>query len=155
MSNGGISGLPHVTEVHHMADGTVRVHVAVDDFKNGQQVEVSGTITQTTGTYATFRWTQKVNRPSDSDPNSPIDLEVPLGLTDLTEGQDVTVVTRVAEVWSTVLAQEDAGPGMKAKWKANYPSGAPGDSSGGSGSSEYPQNSATSTGQESPGKHQG
>lgn len=128
-------GLPHVTTVHHRADGTVRVHVAVDDFKDGQQVEVTGTITQPSGSFATFHWIQTISRPNGSEPNAPLELEVPIGLTDLTGDEDVTVVARVAEVWSTVLSTTTPAPGAKAKWEAEYtpdgsesstPSGAPG-----------------------------
>jgi hypothetical protein len=116
----GNNTLPHVTTVHYRGDGTVRVHVAVDDFKDGQKVEVSGTITQPSGKFATFHWTQTVNRPSGSPPNAPVELEVPIGLTDLTDDEDVTVVARVSEVWSTVLTKTAPAAGGKAKWTAKY-----------------------------------
>ena len=139
--------LPHVTTVHYRADGTVRVHVAVDDFKNGQQVEVSGTITQPSGSFATFHWTQTISRPNGSQPNAPIELEVPIGLTELAHDEDMTVVAQVAEVWSTVLSNTTPAPGARAKWTAEY-------TPDGSESSKHSEASGISAGPAPPGKDQ-
>jgi hypothetical protein len=139
--------LPHVTTVHHRGDGTVRVHVAVDDFKDGQQVEVSGTITQPSGSFATFHWTQIISRPNGSQPNAPVELEVPIGLTELTSDEDMTVVAQVAEVWSTVLSNTTPAPGGRAKWTAEY-------TPDGSESSEPSESSGNSASPASPGKDQ-
>jgi hypothetical protein len=121
MTNGADS-YSHVTKINQRDDNTIEVHVQTDNFTPGQAVEVSGYLTQGSGAYAAFHVTKHV----PLDPAEPV-LHVELPAMDLNAGEDVTVVTRVAEVWPTVLGQEMSaeyiGKGLKAVWTAQYPSG--------------------------------
>ena len=130
MSNGHGSALSQVIRISQRDDSTIQIHVQTNNFTPGRAVEVSGYLTQGSGAYVTFNVTKHVSL----DPTETV-LHVELPATDLTVGEDVTVVTRVAEVWPTVLGQdfsaEYLGKGLKAVWTAEDYAGK---GSGGSGS---------------------
>src|SRR5215468_1586874 len=124
MSNGfGVN--PHVEKIYQRDDNTVAIHVRTDSFKAGQEVEVSGYLIQGSGAYAAFN----VKKHIPFDTTEPAVLYVELPAMDLNADDDVTVVTRIAEVWPTILKQEVStsaeylGAGIKSAWTAQYPSG--------------------------------
>jgi hypothetical protein len=120
MSNGANS---LVTEVHQRNDNTVEIHVKTGSFRPGQEVELSGYLIQGSRAYADF--TVKKHIPLDAGPSAVLDVQLPA--MDLKKDERVTVVTRVAEIWPTILAEDTDAPyigkGLKAVWKAEYPSG--------------------------------
>jgi len=131
----GSSGLSHVTTVQQSSDNTLVAYVQTDSFNPGQQVEVSVYLTQG-DSYAAFNEKKRIPFPDPNNAKQPTVLHVELPKTELDAGQPVTVVTRVAEVWPTVLqpdpgmlaayqgaAGEYVGQGLKAMWTAEYPSG--------------------------------
>jgi hypothetical protein len=122
MTNGADSH-SHVNRINQRYDNTVEVHVQTDSFTPGQEVEVSGYVIQGSGAYAAFN----VKKYLPLDPNEPRELHVQLPAMDLNPEEDVTVVTRVAEIWPTVLGKEIdpryVGKGLKATWTAEYPLG--------------------------------
>jgi len=126
MSNGGSLAHSQVTRINQRDDSTVQIHVQTNNFTPGRAVEVSGYLTQGSGAYVTFNVTKHVSL----DPAETV-LHVELPAIELNAGEDVTVVTRVAEVWPTVLGQaasaEYIGTGLKAAWTAeDYSGKAPG-----------------------------
>jgi hypothetical protein len=116
MTNGADSH-SHVTRIEQRNDNTVEVHVQTASFAPGQPVEVSGYLIQGSGAYAAFN--VKKHIPLGA---SPVVLHVQLPAMVLDPAEDVTVVTRVAEVWPTALGQEinpqDVGKGLIAAWTA-------------------------------------
>jgi|SRR5215469_4158057 len=114
---------PRVDKVCQRDDNTVELHVQTDSFKPGSEVEVSGYLVQDRKAYAPF--SVRMHIPVGAHPTA--ELEVQLPAMDLSQDQDVTVVTRVAEVWGTTLElDKDAqyvGKGLKAVWTADYPLG--------------------------------
>ena len=114
---------PRVDKVCQRDDNTVELHVRTDSFKPGSEVEVSGYLVQDRNAYAAFN--VKMHIPVDASP--PAELDVQLPALDLKQAEAVTVVTRVAEVWPTILGQDPDAPyvgkGLKAVWSADYPSG--------------------------------
>jgi hypothetical protein len=127
MTNGADSH-SHVSRIHQRNDNTVEVHVQTASFTPGQEVEVSGYLTQG-NTYAAFNDKKHIPLPDSPDPKQPAVLHVQLPAMDLKPDEDVTVVTRVAEVWPTVLQQDSeivaeyVGQGLKAAWTAKDPWG--------------------------------
>jgi hypothetical protein len=135
-------GLSHVTTVRQGGDNSLVVYVETDSFKPDQQVEVSVYLTQGDA-YAAFNEKKRIPFPDPSNVKQPTVLHVELPRTELDPGQPLTIVTRVAEVWPTVLqpdpgtlaeyqgviAQyqgvtgEDVGQELKAVWTSEYPSG--------------------------------
>jgi len=127
-------GLPHVTKVQQRGDNTISVYIETDNFKPGQEVEVSAYLTQGE-TYAVYNDKKRIPLPDlthYTDPAPPTVLHVELPATELDPHEPVTVVTRVTEVWSTFLPEdpdtlkqlkvklgEYADQGLKAAWK--YP----------------------------------
>jgi hypothetical protein len=120
MSN-GTNVHSQVSRIHQRNDKTVEVHVLTDSFNPGQEVEVSGYLIQGSA-YAAFN----VKKYISLDPNERV-LHVQLPPMDLVAKEDVTVVTRVAEVWPTILRMDTddkyVGNELKAAWTADYPSG--------------------------------
>jgi hypothetical protein len=127
MSNGS-NVLQHVTKVQQRGDNTVEVFVQTDSFKPGQEVEVSVYLSQG-DTYAIYNHKKYIPLPDPKNPKQPAELHVELPATVLDADQDVTVVTRVAEVWPTVLQKdsevmaryegvmgENMDQGLKAVW---------------------------------------
>jgi hypothetical protein len=129
MSNGDV--LHRVNTIQQRGDNTVEVYVQTDSFKPGQEVEVSVYLSQGDA-YAIYNQKKYIPYPDPKDPISPRPvavLHVELPATVLDPEQDVTVVTRVAEVWPTVLQKdseklaryqgvlgENMGQGLKAVW---------------------------------------
>ena len=127
MSNGA-NVHSQVIRINQRDDSTVQIHVQTNNFTPGRAVEVSGYLTQGSGAYVTFNVTKHVSL----DPTETV-LHVELPAMELNTGEDVTVVTRVAEVWPTVLgqaaasAEEYIATGLKAAWTAeDYSGKAPG-----------------------------
>jgi hypothetical protein len=109
MSNGA-NAHSHVTTVHLMQDGTVQVNVLFDGFRAGEPVEISGYVTQTDGAYSSFYSYMTV--PGDpTQPPAVVEMPVIIdeGIDDLRLTDLMTVVTKVAKVWPTVLVSGPAG----------------------------------------------
>jgi hypothetical protein len=88
--------LQHVTTIQQRGDDTVVVYVQTEGFNPGQEVEVSVYLTQGSA-YATFNDKKRIPLPDQPQ------LHVELPATKLDPKQDVTVVTRITDVWPTVL----------------------------------------------------
>jgi hypothetical protein len=119
----GNGGLPHVTEIQQRDDNTISLYIQTDSFKPGQEVEVSVYLTQG-HSYAFYNDKKRIPFPSlpaptastvstaptaptaSTDLTPPTQLHVELPATKLDARQPVTVVTRVTEVWSTVLEKD-------------------------------------------------
>jgi hypothetical protein len=127
MSNGA-NVLQHVTAVRQRGDNTVEVCIQTDSFKPGQEVEVSVYLSQGDA-YAIYNHKKYIPLPDPKNPNQPAELHVELPAIVLDADQEVTVVTRVAEVWPTVLQKdskvmarykgvmgENMDQGLKAVW---------------------------------------
>src|SRR5262245_32756340 len=114
---------PRVDQIYQRSDNTVEIHVRTGSFEPGQEVEVSGYLIQGSGAYAAFH--VKTHIPLDANRSALLLVQLPA--MDLSPEEDVTVVTRVAEVWPTILGRETSarriGEGLKAVWTAKYPSG--------------------------------
>src|SRR5262249_7007125 len=114
---------PRVDQIYQRDDNTVEIHVRTDSFKPGQEVEVSGYLIQGRGTYAASH--VKKHIPLGADPSAVLLVQLPA--MDLNPEEDLTVVTRVAEVRPAILRQETnarrISEGLKAVWTAEYPSG--------------------------------
>jgi hypothetical protein len=119
---------PRVDKVQQRDDNTVEIRVRTESFKPGREVEVSGYFVQGSA-YAAFNVKKHIplDANTSADPDTAAKLDVQLPAMDLDPHEDVTVVTRVAEVWPTILVEDkDAqylGEGLKAVWTADYPSG--------------------------------
>ena len=97
--------LQHVTTVQQRGDDTLVVYVQTEGFNPGQEVEVSVYLTQGNA-YVSFNDKKRIPLPDPSDLSNskqPAVLHVELPATDLKADQDLTVVTRVTDVWPTVL----------------------------------------------------
>jgi hypothetical protein len=114
MSNGATVH-SQVIKIIQRDDETIEVHVQTVNFTPGQEVQVSGYLTQGSGAYAAFNVTKHI----PLDPTEPV-MHVELPATGLNAEEDVTVVTWVTEVWPTILGQEISpeyiGKGLKAAW---------------------------------------
>jgi hypothetical protein len=138
MSNGGSSGLPHVTEVQLRSDDTISVYIQTASFDAGQEVEVSAYLTQDENS-ALYNDKKRIPFPDPKDAGQPTTLHVELPATGLDPAKPVAIITRVTEVWPTVLQPNsmamaeynDASAGgayqLKAVW--TYQGKAPGDTS--------------------------
>lgn len=128
--------LHHVTTVQQRDDDTIVVYIQTGSFNPGQEVEVSAYISQG-DCYAIYNDKKRIplpdpKAPKPADPNAPkqpVLLHVELPATKLDAKQDVTVVTRITEVWPTVLQQDSdtldqynaalvgySAAGLKAVW---------------------------------------
>jgi hypothetical protein len=126
--------LRHVATIQQRGDDTILVYVQTDSFTPGQEVEVSVYLTQGEA-YAAHIEKKRIPLPDPSNPEQPAVLHVELPATKLNADQEVTVISRVAEVWPSVLQQdakklgeikgvlgavmratEDPGQGLKAVW---------------------------------------
>jgi hypothetical protein len=116
MSNGS-SANTHVTKVEQRGDGTISVHIQTDSFNPTQEVEVSAYLTQ--GNSSSFYndrkripfpnltdLTDHADPTNSTDSKQPAELHVELPATTLDTTQPVTVVTRVTEIWSTVVSPD-------------------------------------------------
>jgi hypothetical protein len=97
--------LRKVETVLQRGDNTILVYVQTDSFKPGQEVEVSVYLTQGE-TYAAHYEKKFIPFPDPSNPKQPVVLHVELPATPLNADQQVTVLTRVAEVWPSVLEND-------------------------------------------------
>jgi hypothetical protein len=119
----------HVTIIQQRTDNTLVASVQTESFMPGQEVEVSVYLTQGEA-YAAHYEKQRIpfpDHPSDSRQTAVLQVELPA--TELKAAQPVTVITRVAEVWPTVLQQDEKAmalegetggnqdQGLKATWK--------------------------------------
>jgi hypothetical protein len=122
MTNGGPDSHSHVARIYQRDDDTIELYVHTASFTPGQEVEVSCYLTQG-ATYAAFNHVKWIPIP-ESDREETAVLHVQLPAMTLDPDAPVTVVTRVAEVWPTVLQKDSgvgasyAGPGLKAAWTA-------------------------------------
>jgi len=94
--------LHRVASVQQRGDNTVVVFVQTDSFTSGQEVEVSVYLTQG-DTYAAHNEKKRIPLRDPDNPGKPAELHVELPAAQLDPTQDVTVVTRVSEVWPSVL----------------------------------------------------
>jgi len=112
-----------VDEIYQRSDNTVEIHVRTSSFEPYQEVEVSGYLVQGSGAYKDFN--VKTHIPGNASPSAVLIVQLPP--MDLKPEEDVTVITQVAEVWPTILGPETStrriGGGLKAVWRAEYPSG--------------------------------
>jgi hypothetical protein len=97
--------VPHVEAIEQRSDNTLLVYVQTDSFTPGQEVEVSVYLTQGEA-YATHNEKKRIPFPDPGSTKQPAVLHVELPATVLDSTQDVTVVSRVAEVWPSVLQQD-------------------------------------------------
>jgi hypothetical protein len=105
-----------VHKVHLNVNDSVVLIVEVGDFGPGNWAEISGYITQESGAFTPFSAVQKVTLASDGTPI--VTVNVPsMGLV---PGEDLRVITRVAEVqaWPTVLGAGVAEKDVQATWLA-------------------------------------
>ena len=125
MSNGS-SANTHVTKVEQRGNNAISVYIQTDSFNPNQEVEVSAYLIQG-GSSAFYNDKKRIPFPKATDITSPADvtkatdatnptdtanptdskqpaeLHVELPATELDTAQPVTVVTRVTEIWSTVV----------------------------------------------------
>jgi len=97
----------HVTIIQQRTDNTLVASVQTDSFLPGQEVEVSVYLTQGDEAYAAHYEKKRIpipNPPNNLRQRAVLCVELPA--TKLDPAQPVTVVTRVAEVWPTVLQQD-------------------------------------------------
>lgn len=108
-------------------DGTLNLKVGVVGFDADAPIEISGEVTQTSGTVATYyaiRTMPKVPPNTDGTPGEAVVTvesvsAVPPNKFD--PGQPITVVSRAAEVWITTLdagAAQPENPAVQAEWAA-------------------------------------
>jgi hypothetical protein len=96
----------HVASIKQRRDNTLLVLVQTESFAPGQQVEVSVYLTQGE-IYAAHYEKKYIPFSESNDPKQqPAVLHVELPATELDTTQPVTVITRVAEIWPTVLQQD-------------------------------------------------
>jgi hypothetical protein len=112
-------GLPHVDTVQQIDDDTLVVYVQADNFSPGQEVEVSVYLTQDDA-YAAYNDKKRVPFPDPDNPDQPTVLPVELPKTKLNAKKPVTVITRVSEVWPSVL-QPDGDKMKEYQTKESYP----------------------------------
>jgi hypothetical protein len=112
-------GLPHVDTVQQIDDDTLVVYVQADNFSPGQEVEVSVYLTQDDA-YAAYNDKKRVPFPDPDNPDQPTVLPVELPKTKLNANEPVTVITRVSEVWPSVL-QPDGDKLKEYQTKESYP----------------------------------
>ena len=120
----------HVSTIQQRSDNTLVAFVQTDSFIPGQEVEVSVYLTQGEA-YAAHYEKKRIPFPDPNNHKQPAVLHVELPATELDPTQPVTVVTRVAEVWPSVLRQDKKAmalygavgeypdQGLKATW--TYP----------------------------------
>ena len=114
MSNGpGVNS--HVPEIRLKENGDIEVDVLVSGLSAGINAEISGYITQPGGVIIPF-WEIK---PIQADPET---LKVGIERTNLSDTNDIRVVTRVSQLWPTDLSKAaQPKPGFKTTWSAPPP----------------------------------
>ena|SRR6266478_4996416 len=83
-------------------DGTVELYVSVYGYDEGSPVEISGYITQASGSVGYFIAVQEIPR-VDADEEVLLKFTVPISPGRLVMGEAVTVIVRVTDAWVTVL----------------------------------------------------
>lgn len=91
-----------VPTVELQESGAIVVTVQVAGFQVGKCVEVYGYVTQDSGAFGSFRQTQEVPQPNGK-PAPQITVTIPPKTVDLKQGEKVTVVTWVSEIWPSIL----------------------------------------------------
>jgi hypothetical protein len=118
MDNG--SGLSHVARIYQRDDDTIQIYFLTDSFKPGQEVEVSAYLIQGIA-YAAYNDKKRIPLPDPDDPGQSAVLRLELPAVELSSEEPVIVVTRVAEVWNTVLMPdipaESVDTRIKAEWR--------------------------------------
>src|SRR5215831_702191 len=89
-----------VAAVRLMDDGAIALTVQLSNFSPGTPVEITGYVTQPSGAFARFYEVSRVPFPDPASPDSLVQLMVPVPATQLAGDEDITVIARVAEVWS-------------------------------------------------------
>lgn len=110
--------LSEVPEVELRDDDSISLAVEVAGFETGIPVEISGHATQANGAIATFFDIQNVPA---AEPGGGCFLTViAVPSVKFAAGEVITVVTRVAKIWGTVLHTDlnEQRPGIKSVWKA-------------------------------------
>jgi hypothetical protein len=111
-----------VAAVQLRGDGTIVLAIELTSFRPGTPVEISGYVTQASGAFTRFYEIHHVPLASPDDPGRPAILHVEVPPMPLAEGEDIMVITRVAEVWSTVLTSDAPEPSI-GTWAASLPEG--------------------------------
>jgi len=118
MSNGNVNS--HVPEIQLKASGRIEIQVEVVGFTDQKPAEISGYVMASNGDFVPFYVIRKVHAPAaGGNPVVPVSVE----WKQLTPGVDLTVITRVAEVWVTELGADTPRQGDTARWTARYPAG--------------------------------
>jgi hypothetical protein len=112
-----------VAAVYVRGDGTIALYIEVTSFRPGQAVEISGYLTQAGGAITSFYQISHIPLPDPDSLGGTAVMHVTVPAMRLVEGEDITVVTRVAEVWSTVLTRDTPEPST-GTWAASQPKGA-------------------------------
>ena len=105
MSNGSAQDLHRVTTVQQRDDDSLVAYVRADNFSPGQEVEVSVYLTQG-DSYATYNDKKRVPFPEPGGSRKGLVLAVELPRTELDLSKPVTVISRVSEVWPSVLVPD-------------------------------------------------
>jgi hypothetical protein len=109
MSNGDVKS--HVTSVHLLDDDTVQVNVQFDGFTAGEDVEISGYVTQTRGARYSFHLYYLYTKAPEPTPGQTwvtVPVTIDEKIADLRPSDRLTTATKVAKVWPTVLAEKTA-----------------------------------------------
>ena len=86
----------------------MKFSVGVYGFEANEYVEIAGSATQSGGAFASIYEIAEV--PAAGDPSIDVTIE-PRSTNQFKEGEDITVVIRVAKVWVTVLGGLEPGKG--------------------------------------------
>jgi hypothetical protein len=105
-------------------DSSIVLTVQVDGVEPGATVEISGYMTQ--GSRPVARFSEIRTLPAVTDLDHFVVLMVTAPATGLAEGEDITVITRVAEEWVTVLSTDQPGPSTEPGTAWELPSTEPG-----------------------------
>lgn len=104
-SNSFVTSAAFTTDAQSVTQ--IALAVQVDDFVEGETVEISGQATQIGGAFANYYDIQKVPAAvtgTDGKPHKTVTVTThPIPEFPFVEGQQVTVVLRVSRVWVTVL----------------------------------------------------
>jgi hypothetical protein len=116
----GISSYGRVIRIDQREDDTVEVHVQTDSFSPGQEVEVSVYLLQD-DIYRLYNDKKHIPVPDPDNRKQPTVLKVQLPAIPLNAGRDVTVLTRVAQVWPTLLKPNSEIPSLYQRLEIDGP----------------------------------
>jgi len=110
--------LSRVPEIELRDDGRISLTVEIFGFDAGEPVEIFGSATQANGAIATFYDVQDLP-PASPDGGSFLTVTA-VPSTSFAAEEVITVVSRTAKIWGTVLAADpgDHRPGITAVWEA-------------------------------------